>query len=141
MKKLLLGLLCGFALSGQVFAQSAIIRGEVSPGVYENIKTDGTGHLQTTSATNASTWTVTTPTVTNSSTQILAANTARNFFSVQNNSTSGTIYLGIGATATTAMFAIAPGQTLMLSSKIPSTAINAIGSIASNANVVVIEGQ
>lgn len=42
-----LALLCVAALlATSVFGQSAIIRGESSAGVYENIKTDGSQHLQ-----------------------------------------------------------------------------------------------
>lgn len=49
MKKLFL---LSFLLFSQlVFAQSAIIRGESSPGVYENIKTDGAQHLTVSAVT------------------------------------------------------------------------------------------
>lgn len=125
-------------------AQRAIVAGEASPGVYENIgsvsqalNVNVTGSV---SPTTAATLTTTTPTVTNSSTTILAANTARKNLLIQNNDTSGIVYLNFTTTATTAHLKLSPGQSLYLVGVVPTTAVRAIGSIASNANVVVIEG-
>lgn len=142
MKKLLLGLLCGFALSGQAFAQSAIIRGEVSPGVYENIKSDGFGNLSV--ATNISNivYVQTNVTVTTTAANAIAANANRRFLLVQNKDVSGTIYLNFATTATAANgISIGPGQTFILDTKVPTGGVSAIGSIASNTNILFVQGQ
>jgi hypothetical protein len=139
-KKLFAGLFATFFVATSAFPQSSIIRGEVSPGVYENIKTDGAQRLVVSSGAAAS-WAQTAPTVTNSTGQLLAANTSRKSLLVQNNHATGIIYLNFGASATTANMQLGPGQSLFVTSQVPSQAINAIGSVASNTAVVVIEGQ
>lgn len=123
----------------------APVRGEVSAGVYENIKSTSQAlNVNILGATNPATdvtFTTTTPTVTNSSGTLLAANTARKSVLIQNNDTAGIVYLNFTTTATTAHLQIRPGQSIFMSGILPSALIRAIGSIASNANVVVIEGQ
>lgn len=81
-------------------------------------------------------------TVTTTSAQLLAANAARRFLMVQNNDASGDVYITMdGTTATTAKgLKIPAGSAFELAVYTPTGAINAIGSIASNANVVVLEG-
>jgi len=88
-----------------------------------------------------STFAATAPTVTNASAQLLAANSSRKFLSIQNNDTTGILYVNFGAVSTAAAFKIAAGATLILDAAVPTTTITAIGSIASNANVVLVEGQ
>lgn len=81
-------------------------------------------------------------TVTNASAQLLAANPARRYFLIQNNDASGDVYVTLdGTAATTAKgIKIAAGGSYECQNFNPSGAIFAIGSIASNANVVTVEG-
>lgn len=81
-------------------------------------------------------------TVTNASGQLLAANAARRYLLIQNNDTSGDIYVTLdGTAATTAKgLKIAAGGALELQGYAPTGAINAIGSLATQSNVVTVEG-
>lgn len=81
-------------------------------------------------------------TVTNASGQLLAANSARRYLLIQNNDASGDIFVTLDGTAatTTKGIKIAAGGSLIVDQYAPTAAINAIGSIASNANIVVVEG-
>lgn len=81
-------------------------------------------------------------TVTNASQLLLAANGLRKALYVENNDAAGDIFVTIDGTAATAAKGkkIPPGGYWMFDAWNPNAAIYAIGSIASNANVVVIEG-
>lgn len=81
-------------------------------------------------------------TVTNASGLLLAANAARKFLYIENNDAAGDIFVTIdGGAATIAKGKkIPPGGYWMFDTWSPSAAVYAIGSIASNANVVAIEG-
>lgn len=81
-------------------------------------------------------------TVTNASGQLAAANPARRFLLVQNNDASGNVYVTVdGSAATTAKgILLPPGGSMEISNFVPTGQVNAIGSIASNANVIVVEG-
>lgn len=81
-------------------------------------------------------------TVTNASTTIIAANALRRYLLIQNNDASGDVYLRLdGGVATTATgIKLKPGESLELQGFVPTGGITAIGSIASNANVVGVEG-
>jgi hypothetical protein len=81
-------------------------------------------------------------TVTNASAQMIAANATRRYLFVQNNDATGVIYLNVaGAAATVANgIRILPGESFEMANPAPSAAIFAIGSIASNANVISVEG-
>lgn len=80
-------------------------------------------------------------TVTNASAQLVAANTARKYLLIQNNDTVGNIFVQFGSAAgLTTGVKIAPGGAYEMSDVQSTQAIYAIGSIASNANVVVVEG-
>lgn len=142
MKKLLLALCAAAALlSGPAVAQRAIIAGEQSAGVYVNIKTDASGNLFTTDGAASAVFTNTAPTITNSSTVAIAANTSRKYLTIQNNDASGNIFCTPVAVATTTNgVKILPAQ-MWAPSVVTTSAINCIGSIASNANVIVTEGQ
>lgn len=80
--------------------------------------------------------------VTNASAQVLAANAARRFLMVQNKDAAGSVWVTLdGSAATTGNgIKIAPGSSLILDVYTPVAAIMAIGDIASNANIVVVEG-
>lgn len=81
--------------------------------------------------------------VTNASGVLLAANVNRRFLLVQNNDAAGNVFLNLtGAAATAAAgVKIAPGGSLLLSDgEAGGAAVNAIGDIANNPNVVVVEG-
>lgn len=81
-------------------------------------------------------------TVTNASAQMLAANASRRYLLIQNKDTAGIVYVNLqGSAATVANgLAIEPGGSLELQGYVPNGAITAIGSIASNANVISVEG-
>jgi hypothetical protein len=81
-------------------------------------------------------------TVTNASAQMLAANTARRYLMIQNKDASGDIWVNLaGAAATTANGLLIPaGGSLELQGFVCTGAVFAIGSIASNANIVSVEG-
>jgi len=88
------------------------------------------------------TFTQSAATVTTTSSQLKAANAARRYLLIQNNDTTGVIYVRVdGATATAATgIKVAAGGSYELQGYVPTGAITAIGSIASNANVLVVEG-
>lgn len=81
-------------------------------------------------------------TVTNASGQLLAAKANRRYLLVQNNDASADVYVTLdGTAATTAKgIKIAAGGSLELQGFVPIGQVNAIGSVASNANVVTVEG-
>lgn len=81
-------------------------------------------------------------TVTSASGQLLAANANRQYLLIQNKDPSGILYVNFGAGAATAAngVQIAPGGSYELDAVVPTTAVQCIGSIASNANVLVVEG-
>lgn len=106
---------------------------------WDRPQVDGNKQLKTTE--QAYNFTNTNPAVTNASSVILAANAGRKFLMIQNKDAAGNIYIVFGAAATVALgIKIAPGQTLTLDAKVPAGGINAIGDIANNPNVVVVEG-
>lgn len=81
-------------------------------------------------------------TVTNASGTLIAADAARRYLLIQNNDAAGVIYVTLdGQTATTALgLKISAGGTLELQGYVCTGAVKAIGSIASNANVVTVVG-
>jgi hypothetical protein len=81
-------------------------------------------------------------TVTNASTQLVAANAARQYFLTQNKSATGTVYLNFGTAAATVAngIKIGPGGSYEMNQTQSTQAMQCIGDIASNNSVVVIEG-
>ena len=81
-------------------------------------------------------------TVTNASAQLKAANATRRYLLIQNNDASGDIYVRLDGTAATigTGVKIPAGGSYELQGYVPTGAVTAIGSIASNANIVVVEG-
>jgi hypothetical protein len=81
-------------------------------------------------------------TVTNASGQVFAANAARRYLMIQNNDATGIVYVTVNGTAATTANGIKllPGASMEITGYQPTGAVNAIGSIASNANVVAVEG-
>lgn len=81
-------------------------------------------------------------TVTSASTQMVAANTARKYLMFQNNDTVGNIFIGFGAGAVTTAngVKIAPGGAYEIPYAQTQQAIQAIGSLATQSNVVMVEG-
>ena len=146
MKMKLLVAAIGLFAASAAFSQSAIIRGQSAAGVYENLVSDGSGHLQvninSSSAAAGVTATNQTLTVTNASQALVAANASRKFFFIQNNDAAGIIYVTFGATSTTALgVKLTSGQSWQITSNAPVGSVNIIGSIASNANVIYVDGQ
>lgn len=81
-------------------------------------------------------------TVTNASGELLAANAARRFLLIQNNHATGAVFITMNGSAATAAngVKIAPGSLLLLDIFCPAGVVNAIGDIASNAALIVVEG-
>lgn len=80
-------------------------------------------------------------TVTNAGGSLLAANANRQYLLIQNNDISGSIFVTFGAAATlTTGVKIGPGGNYELTAAISTQQIFAIGSLASNANIVTVEG-
>lgn len=98
------------------------------------------GNVAVTNVSGA--FTNTQATVTNASTTIDAASPARRYLLIQNNDATGDIYVRLdGGVATTLTGVKIPaGGSYELTGYVPTGAITAIGSIASNANVVIVEG-
>jgi len=81
-------------------------------------------------------------TVTTASSGMLGANGNRGYLLIQNKDAVGNIWVrvdGGGATVATGV-QIGPGSTWEITGRLPTGAINAIGDIASNPNVLVVEG-
>jgi len=82
-------------------------------------------------------------TVTNASAQLLAAKVGRRYLLIQNKDAAGVVYISFGAGAATTSngLKIAAGGSFVADANFcPENEIQAIGDIANNANVVVIEG-
>lgn len=81
-------------------------------------------------------------TVANASGQLIASNTSRTYLLIQNKDAAGNVYLNFGAGAATVAngIRIQPGGVYELNANISTQAIQAIGDIASNTNVLVVEG-
>lgn len=110
---------------------------------YDKAPTGSTTVVGTVQVAQAPTaWAQAQKTITNASGSLLAANAARRYLLVQNNDATGVIYITLDGTAATTAKGVklSPGDSLECRSPAPSGEIFAIGSIASNANVVVVEG-
>lgn len=83
---------------------------------------------------------VTPITVTNASQLFSAANEARKYLAVQNNDAVGIVYINVtsGVAATTSHWTIRPLNQLFFENFVPRGSIYMIGSIAANANVVMV---
>lgn len=80
-------------------------------------------------------------TVTNASASLIAANAARQYLLIQNKDLTGNIYINFGSAATVANgIKIAAGSSYEMNSTQSSGAVFAIGDIASNANIVTVQG-
>lgn len=83
----------------------------------------------------------TTATVTNVSAPMIVGNALRQYLLIQNKSTTGSIYINFGSVATVLNgLKIGPGDSYEMQAAQSSGAINAIGDIASNANIVIVQG-
>lgn len=80
--------------------------------------------------------------VTNASGLMLQSRASRRSLIIQNKDAAGNIYVNLSGLAATVAngLKIAPGGSLVLDGYVPWGAVYAIGDIANNANVVVIEG-
>lgn len=81
-------------------------------------------------------------TVTNADSQMLPANAARRYLLIQNKDGAGSIFIKFGAGAATVAngLRIGPGGSYELQGYVARNEVRAIGDIASNANVIAIEG-
>lgn len=144
--KLILAALVAATLSSSVCGQSAIIRGEVSAGVYENLKS--TSQALNVTMTGASTpatgvtFTQTAAATLVTSTSLLASNAARKFLQIQNQDTANPIWVNCAGSA-----AVADGTAVkILANATWSPAIAPVGAcagIATGGTVVtsVVSGQ
>lgn len=80
--------------------------------------------------------------VTNASTNMLAAKDNRRYLMVQNNDATGVIFINLagGIAAAATGIKIIGGAAIEIQGFVPNGVITAIGSIASNPNVTVVEG-
>lgn len=77
-------------------------------------------------------------TVTSTAAQLIAANSVRSYLMIQNRDAVGNIYLNFSTTATIANgFKLGPGESFVAESNMFTSAVSAIGDLASNPNVVV----
>lgn len=81
-------------------------------------------------------------TVTSASAQLVAAKPDRKYLLIQNNHPSGAIYLKFGTGAATAAngVKVVPGGFFEMASCVTTGEMSAVGDIASNAAIVVVEG-
>lgn len=123
-------------------APTGVVSGTVNvgnfPGTQPVSGTVNVGNLPSVS----SLFTQAVATVTTTSGQLLSARATRRYLLIQNRNTSGFIYVNVtGAAATVAGgIELGPGESYELATFCPTAAITAIGSIASNPNVLVVEG-
>lgn len=132
----------------QKFDRIAITNGAISQSVQIAARdgndvaydTPPNGNVQITN--NGGLFSQTTHTVTTTSSQLKAQATLRRYLLIQNRNATGIIYVMVnGLTATVADgIEIGPGGSLEFNTFVPIAAITAIGSIASNTNVIVLEG-
>lgn len=110
--------------------------------IISNGKKAGSSQVSGNITLGGSAYTQTAATVTNASAQLLAANNDRRTLVIQNNHGSGNIFVRLdGGVATAADgLKIAPGGSILFDSNAPTGQINAIGDLASNPSVIVIEG-
>ncbi len=128
-------------------AQS-VIRGEVSAGVYANIKTDSSGNLYTTSTTTVS---PATGTVTNRSGTItlggtaqtaVAINTSRKYLVIQNTSDTDLWFnFTTTATADQPSFKLIPSASFVMESSFISTELISVIGATTGKSFTIKEGQ
>ena len=100
------------------------------------------GNVTVTSVINNGAFSQAQATVTNVSAQLVAANPQRRYLMVQNKDAAGSVFVNLaGAAATEANgILIEPGGNLELSARCPTGALFFIGDVATNTNVVIVEG-
>lgn len=114
-------------------------------GQTRGVKMDSAGRIETaltgTTTIKPITYTQTSKTVTNAASTIVTASATGKYVYIENNDTLGIIYLNLSGTATASgsMITLNPEDSINLG--LTTNAVSAIGSIASNANVVVVEGN
>lgn len=81
-------------------------------------------------------------TVTNASAQILPANASRQYLLIQNKDSGGDVFIKFGAGPATVAGGVrlVAGGVFETGAAVPMQAVHAIGSIANNPNVIVMEG-
>ncbi len=125
-------------------AQVAPIRGEVSAGVYENLKSDGSGHLLINSGlSSAITSTYTLSNVSVSTTagtlSIVPASSTRKVLLIQNTNTASNLYIGLTSpVSSTTGITLVPGASFFTSYNAPT---NGWVASAGTSTVVVTVGD
>lgn len=144
------GLVAGQGLENTPFEYLELINGTASPNTIKVLIgdrnfIDGISGVLTVSDTvpaRTAAFLSASKTVTNVSAQLLPANVNREYLLIQNNNPSASVFINFGAAASlTGCVKIIPGGAFELGSGVVTTQeISAIGDVASNANVVTVEG-
>jgi hypothetical protein len=127
LKSLILGVFFLVISSVAIGQQGAIMRAQSAPGVYENLVSDGSGHLQV-----GKTYTHASVSVLVTTTALVAADTTRGFIQVQNQDATNALWVKCDGTAATAdgnSVKIIAGATWTPAVP-PVSACNAIASVA-----------
>lgn len=146
----------GASVALEVFITSGDVDVQISTGISVTVDNDvanpvpvdiqgatiTAGEVSLTGATHRGAFTNTQKTVTNADGQLLAANAARRYLLIQNKDASAQVWVkfGAGAATTANGVLIAPGGSYELQGYVSSDEVRAIGDVASNANVVTVEG-
>lgn len=131
----------------KAFSQGAPIRGQVSAGVYENLLSDGAGHLLVntgglSSITNTSLTFSGVNLTSAATTQLLAANASRKVLLIQNKSTTLNMSAGTTSPVTaTNSIDLVPGASFYTTQNVSTQAWYGIGAAAGITSAVVAEGQ
>ncbi len=132
----------------KAFSQAAPIRGQVSAGVYENLVSDGAGHLivntaGVSSVGNTVAMTFSGVNLTNAgTTQLIAANALRKSLLIQNKSTTLNMSVGVTSPVTaTNSLDLVPGASYYTTYNASTQAWYGIGAAAGITSAVVAEGQ
>lgn len=138
---------------GRIIKLPEVVRGFVitnlSAAALTGKLTYGTGDIQDSFVTGTvkignvnGSFTQVQTTVTNASAPLITDNAARRYLLIQNKDNGGDIYVTLNGTdATTANgIKIAAGGSMELQGYVPTGAVKAIGTLASNANIVTLEG-
>lgn len=110
-------------------------------GGSRNVALNGNLNLGTVPATQSNAFVNTNRTVTSTSTAVLGGNSARQYLLIQNKDSTGTIWVAFGAAATQANgLRIPPGGYWEWDGTVPVSTVNVIGDLATQSNVITIEG-
>lgn len=144
------GMSAGQGVTGQEFSYLAITDKTGATNTIKIVVSDaefidslnGNVGISTNRVATSAAFANTAATVTNASAQLLAANTSRQYLMIQNKDAAGDIYINFGAGAATTVngIKIPAGGYFEWFGCVPTSAVQAIGSTASNTNVLTVQG-